>query len=142
MHTPVPAPFALRWAGEEVLPLPHGTLSFTERPADSDAPALARAQLAERALVVRSRAGGERLALNAGATARALKSLLQASALPAWERAALPLLFCDDRLIAVPGIGIDAAFRAARGSAALAITWTPHMRAPFQRTGRPPEPAD
>jgi tRNA(Ile)-lysidine synthase len=142
IHTPVPAPFALCWSGKEALSLPHGTLSFTERAVDSDAPALARAPLAKCTLVVRSRTGGERLALQPGGTPRALKSLLQASALPAWERAALPLLFCDDRLVAVPGIGIDAAFRAARGSAALAITWAPHAHAPFQREGPPQQPLD
>jgi tRNA(Ile)-lysidine synthase len=141
-HAPVPAPFALRWSGEEALVLPHGTLSFTERAAGSDTPAVAQAPIAGRVVVVRSRAGGERLTLQAGGTSRALKALLQAAALPAWERAALPLLFCDDRLIAAPGIGIDAAFRAARGSAALAITWTPSARAPLQRSRLQDGPAD
>ena len=28
-----------------------------------------------------------------------------------WERDALPLVFCGDTLAAVPGIGVDVAFR-------------------------------
>jgi tRNA(Ile)-lysidine synthase len=41
-----------------------------------------------------------------------LKNLLQEAQLPPWLRGCLPLLFCGDALVYVPGIGIDAGFQA------------------------------
>ena len=48
---------------------------------------------------------------------RALKSFLRESGVAPWERAALPLCYCGDDLAAVPGLGVDVAFRADPGRA-------------------------
>ena len=53
---------------------------------------------------VRFRQGGERLS-GRGMT-HDLKKLLQASAIPPWERNRLPLLFCGDALVAVAGTSL------------------------------------
>jgi tRNA(Ile)-lysidine synthase len=77
-------------------------------------------------VTVRARRGGERLTLGPGRPRRALKSLLQDAGLATWERAALPLVFCGDALAAVPGIGVDVAFQAARE----AMAWRSAGRRP------------
>lgn len=54
---------------------------------------------------VRYRCGGESLRLQ-GRRHRPLKKILQESALPPWQRERLPLLFADDELVAIAGIGV------------------------------------
>jgi tRNA(Ile)-lysidine synthase len=120
VHPDTPRPFEARWQGEAVLVLPHGELAFT--PATGEG--LAQACLA-RPVFVRPRAGGERLTLAANRPRRALKSWLQESGVPEWERCALPLVFCDNALAAVPGLGVDVAFAAARGAPGYVIDWRP-----------------
>ena len=61
------------------------------------------------------RQGGERLRLHAGGPHRSLKNLLQEHAIPPWQRARLPLLWCDGRLAWAAGIGFDADLCAAPG---------------------------
>jgi tRNA(Ile)-lysidine synthase len=121
VHAPTPAPFERAWQGEAALELPHGRLAFSADPA-------APMRIAPRAgdpWIVRLRRGGERLALAADAPGRSLKTLMQHARMPAWERDALPLLFCGEALAAAPGIGVDARFRAAPGSPGLALRWQP-----------------
>jgi tRNA(Ile)-lysidine synthase len=77
----------LRVAGAGILELqrdPHGGLDLSRLP---------------RTLEVRFRSGGERL--RGSAEGRALKEWLRAQRLPPWERARLPLIHADGRLIAV-----------------------------------------
>ena len=45
--------------------------------------------------------------------------------MPAWERAALPLVYCGDELAAVPGIGVELRFQAQDDAAGVAIEWLP-----------------
>ncbi|HVJ72530.1 MAG TPA: tRNA lysidine(34) synthetase TilS, partial [Casimicrobiaceae bacterium] len=66
--------------------------------------------------------------LASGQARRALKSLLREAALPPWERDALPLVVCGEALVAVPGIGVDVAWRAAPGQAGWLPIW--HALAP------------
>ncbi len=124
VHAPPPSGFERLWSGESVLALPHGDLAFV--PAVDGG--LARAALESAPVLVRSRSGGERLQLDAGRPRRALKSLLHAAGVAPWERGALPLVFCGDALAAVPGIGVDIAFRANPGDAAITLDWRPHAR--------------
>ncbi|GHD59941.1 tRNA(Ile)-lysidine synthase [Jeongeupia chitinilytica] len=60
---------------------------------------------------LRPRLGGERLRLHAAGPNRELKSLYQEAGAPPWLRDATPLLYCDDELVAVPGLGVAAAWR-------------------------------
>ena len=52
---------------------------------------------------MRLRAGGERLQPDARRPRRTLKNLFQEAGVPPWERDRLPLLFCGDDLVWVPG---------------------------------------
>lgn len=53
-------------------------------------------------LSVKGRVGGEKIQLN-GKT-RSLKKVLQEQGVPPWLRDKLPLIYCDDVLVAIPGI--------------------------------------
>jgi tRNA(Ile)-lysidine synthase len=124
LHPPSPGPFERPWRGEAALVFPHGTLAFVTG-VDTG---LAPERLAQSRVVVRGRVGGERMQLAAGRPRRALKSLLQDAGVPQWDRESLPLVWCGDALAAVPGIGIDVAFRATPGKPAITLDWRPAVQ--------------
>jgi tRNA(Ile)-lysidine synthase len=130
-------PFERSWHGEPELALPHGRLVFV----DSLDGGLCAAAAAAAPVVVRARAGGERLALDPARPRRALKAWLRETGLPPWQRAALPLVFCGDALAAVPGLGVDVAFRAAPGARGYRLVWRPDDSPEAGTSARPrPEP--
>ena len=59
---------------------------------------------------VRARQGGERLRPFGRNGSRSVKRLLAEARVPPWLRTAYPLIYIDDRLAALPGIAIDAAY--------------------------------
>lgn len=124
VHAPLAAPFAIRWRGEAQLALPHGTLEFATVEGDGLAAQLAQSTV----VVVRSRQGGERIRLSARGTRQPVKALLQRAGVPHWARHDVPLVWCDDALAAVAGIGVDAAFVAGPGTAGYALRWHPRDR--------------
>jgi tRNA(Ile)-lysidine synthase len=81
------------------------------------------ARLARSRVTLRERAGGERLQLDARRPRRTLKNLFQEAGIPAWRRERLPLLYCDDELVWVPGLGVAAGWQAARGAPGLVPEW-------------------
>ena len=100
----------LRWKGARRLAIPAlgGEIRFRPvRGAGIDA-----GRLGDEALVVRLRRGGERLQPDARRPRRTLKNLFQEAGVPPWERDRLPLLFRDEELVWVPGIGVDASYQA------------------------------
>jgi tRNA(Ile)-lysidine synthase len=121
LHAPAGDPFVRAWSGEPEVALPGGVLAF--EPARGAG--LATAKLRHASVTLRSRAGGERIRLAANRPTRAVKKLLQEAHMPAWERQSLPLVWSDDELVAVPGIGVALAFQAAPGEAAWRIEWRP-----------------
>jgi tRNA(Ile)-lysidine synthase len=118
-----PASLRAAWSGERPWPLPAlgGVLAFARRRGAG----LARAHVQPGLLNARVRQGGERLRLHPDAPSRSLKNLFQECSLPAWERAALPLVYCGERLACVPGVGIDAAFRAGPREWGWCLDWKP-----------------
>lgn len=125
VHLPTAGPFAIAWQGESQLALPHGTLEFTS----CVGMGIAHSALHSNAVIVRARAGGERIRLAADRPAHALKRLLQNVGMPLWQRESLPLVFCGSALAAVPGIGVDVAFQAARDAPGYALVWCPSFSA-------------
>ena len=109
------------WKGERRLPIPAlgGELRFRRARGDGiDAQLLAR-----RSFSVRLRAGGERLRPDPLRPRRTLKNLFQEHGVPPWQRERLPLIFCGERLVWVPGLGVDAAYRAAPRGEGLVPEW-------------------
>ncbi len=119
--SPSPSAFVCVWHGEPELPFPGGTLTFEQVQGNG----IAAAQVALHPVTLRSRVGGERLQLAANRPRRALKKMLQDTDMPPWQRQTLPLVWCGDRLAAVPGIGVDLAFQAAQDESGWAVTWQP-----------------
>jgi tRNA(Ile)-lysidine synthase len=64
-------------------------------------------------LTIRWRRGGERLTPRAGSPRRALKNLLQELHVPVGKRGSLPLLFSDEKLVAVADLLLDVTVQAA-----------------------------
>lgn len=115
-----PADFCAAWRGEAVLALPElgGTLRFIQQMGQG----MAVAKL-EEGLSIRLRQGSERLRPDAGRPTRSLKNLLQECGIPPWRRASLPLLYCGETLVAVPGVGVDSAFQAGAGEPGVVVEW-------------------
>jgi tRNA(Ile)-lysidine synthase len=121
LHPPMPAAFDVLWSGSSTVVLPHGRLLFTT----TEGVGLDTIRLARQPVRIRSRGGGESFQLAANRPRRALKSILQEEGIPLWERRGLPLVFCGDALVAVPGVGTDPAYRALPGQPGVTVTWRP-----------------
>ncbi len=109
------------WQGEEALELPGlgGILRFEA----VTGAGISLESLAGGPVTVRSRRGGERMRPDCKRPERTLKNLFQEAELPPWRRQALPLLFCAERLVCAPGIGVDCAYQAAPGEPGLVVVW-------------------
>jgi tRNA(Ile)-lysidine synthase len=115
--------FRENWDGENALPLLAlgGVLKF--KPEEGRGLSLAR--LRQAPVTVRLRRGGERLRPDSRRPRRTLKNLFQERGVPPWRRDRLPLVYCGEELVSVPGIGDACEFRAAPAEAGLIVTWEP-----------------
>ena len=120
---PVPANFREIWRGENMLPLLEmgGVLQF--KPEEGRGLSIAQLRAAE--VTVRLRNGGERLQPDARRPRRTLKKLLQERGIPPWRRARMPMLYCGEHLVCVPGVGEDCAWQAGPGEPGLIVSWEP-----------------
>lgn len=111
------------WKGQASLRLPAlgCLLEFVPAPGQG----ISLAKLAEHAVTLRLRHGGERLRIDCKRPRRSLKNLLQEAAVPPWMRERLPLLYCGEHLVAVPGIGVDCAYQAQDGDPGLLVRSLP-----------------
>ena len=119
----VAADFApVAWRGERRLALDAlgGVLLFKRGAGGIDP-----AKIPRDGLSVGLRRGGERLRLEARRPSRTLKNLFQESAIPAWERERLPLLYRGADLVWAPWLGVDAAFAAPAGARGWLPSWEP-----------------
>ena len=121
--TPPQEPKQCVWHGEKYLPLQHfrGTIRFTQVKNQG----ISQQKILNGPVTVRSRSGGERFTPACNRPRRSLKNLLQEAAIPPWERIAMPLLFCGEKLIWVPGIGIDCEFQVNSDEIGILPTWDP-----------------
>jgi len=108
--------WSVPWRGESGIALPDGRFVHV-RSGEGDG--VARDRLEGREAVLRNRRGGERFQVAADRPRRELKKLFQESGVAPWERDRLPLLCVGERVIWVPGIGIDPAFAAGPGQASV-----------------------
>jgi tRNA(Ile)-lysidine synthase len=106
------------WSGEAKLVIPAlgGELRFRRARGHGIAAGL-------KPLQVRLRSGGERLQPDPKRPRRTLKNLFQEAGVPSWERDRLPLLVCDGDLVWVPGLGVDAKYRAAKNRPGVLPEW-------------------
>jgi len=111
------------WNGENALPLLvlGGVLKFKPE----EGRGLSVSRLHSGPVTVRLRRGGERMRLDHRRRLRSLKNLFQEQGVPPWRRDRLPLVYCGEDLVSVPGIGDACEFRAQPGEAGLIVTWEP-----------------
>lgn len=115
-----PLPISLCWTGQSHIALPDGSELIFERHVGQG---LAIQRLVIDKLRIASREGGERFRPDANRPTRTLKHLLQEANMPPWERTKLPLIYSQDELVVVPGIGIAAGLEANAQEAGLLIVW-------------------
>lgn len=113
------AAFDLVWDGEPFLDLPSGgKLIFNQVNGKGLALKLGMTKLR-----ITNRDGGERFKPNPLRPTRTLKYLLQEINMPPWKRQYLPLIYWEDKLACVPGIGIAYGLEASGDEAGLEIIW-------------------
>ncbi|WP_334106724.1 tRNA lysidine(34) synthetase TilS [Methylobacillus sp.] len=118
----IPVEASLSWQGETELQLPaNGRLLFRHEQGTG----LALSRLQDRPLHIRYRSGGERFKPNARRPTRTLKYLFQEADLAPWLRERLPLLYLEDELVLVPGIGVAASWQAQPGEQGVTVEWQP-----------------
>jgi tRNA(Ile)-lysidine synthase len=111
------------WHGERVWRLPElgGVLRVGRVKGDG-----LRASAAKTGQVtLRRRSGGERMRPRRGGPRRTVKKLLQENGVPPWERGSLPLVYCDDDLVCLPGLAVEAGWQAGPGEPGLRFVWEP-----------------
>ena len=98
------------WQGEAFPHIQHnhGTFHFIE----SKGQGISSEKLLGHMISIRLRKGGERFMPACSRPRRSLKNLLQEASIPPWERMQVPLLFCEEKLVWVAGIGVDCEFQA------------------------------
>ncbi len=109
----------LRWNGEYALPWAGGQVRFESVIGEG----IARSHLLAGEVWLKRRCGGERLQADARRPRRTLRNLLQESAIPPWERARLPLLWCGEQLVWVGRVGVDASFVCPAGEPGILPVW-------------------
>ncbi|MBC7785891.1 MAG: tRNA lysidine(34) synthetase TilS [Methylophilaceae bacterium] len=115
-----PQDYHILWQGESILTLPDNTqLNFLQQ-LDMG---LALKRLDIQKLRISYRKGGERFRPNYNRPTRTLKHLLQETNLPPWQREWLPLIYVDEKLVFVPGLGVDIAMQAHHGEVGYVIKW-------------------
>lgn len=105
----------LPWRGEAELAWPALQARVTFREGGE----ISLVKLQRQPVTLRFRQGGERLRPAPEAATRTLKNLLQEHHVPPWQRDRLPLLYCGEELVCVPGVAVAAKYRAAAGEAGI-----------------------
>lgn len=113
------------WHGEDALFIAElgGVLRFSE----TIGMGLSAVKLRSAEVTIRLRQGGERYRPDAGRPRRTLKNLFQERKVPPWRRACLPLIFCGEALVSVPGIGDDCDWLAGREDPGIVVWWEPRQ---------------
>jgi tRNA(Ile)-lysidine synthase len=109
----VTQPYELAWRGEASLQLPNGDrLLFHRAMGQGIALAHAADGLRVSNLIVNNGRGNARLRADSKRPARSLKNLWQEAGVPPWERDNMPLVWHDQELVAVPGLGVASGWQA------------------------------
>jgi tRNA(Ile)-lysidine synthase len=114
-----PVPEAVVWRGEDALAWGRDILRFDR----SLGGGIDLERLKGGEVRIQSRQGGERFRPDARRPRRELKKLLQEHGVPPWQRGIMPLLWCGEELVWVPGIGIDCNWQCREGETGLLPAW-------------------
>ena len=114
------SPIALVWQGESELLMPDNSRLLFEQKMGCG---LAFERLGIHKLRISHRIGGERFKPESAKPTRTLKHLLQEANIPPWQRERLPLIYWDDVLAVVPGVGVACSMQASENETGLVIAW-------------------
>jgi tRNA(Ile)-lysidine synthase len=106
----------LNWTADQALDLGHG-LGTLQLEGEGDLPQLK--------LAVRARDGGERIACLAHGHHKSIKHLLQEAGVPPWLRASIPLLYQQDKIVALADWAMADDFRQSLAAQGLRLVWKP-----------------
>jgi tRNA(Ile)-lysidine synthase len=121
------APINLLWQGEELVVLPNRSrLLFTIKQGQGFAFQRGGSDIKLR---IKNREGGEHFKPALGRPKRSLKTMMQSSAIPPWQRTQLPLIFMDETLVIIPNVGVDAEMQAQSHEMGLSVNWEPYLNA-------------
>lgn len=108
----------LHWRGEGRMDWPAlGCVTFNQTYGQG----ISLEKLQHAPVTLRHRRGGESLRPHSKSATRTLKNMLQEQALPPWQRDRLPLLYCGDELVCIPGVAIAADYQAQADEAAVVL---------------------
>jgi len=110
---------SLTWQGEAQLAWGEGKLTFTQVTGEG----ISAARLARAPVTIARRSGGERLQADVRRPHRTLKNLLQEERILPWERDTMPLLYCGEDIVWVPGVGIACEYQCAAGEPGWRLVW-------------------
>ncbi len=112
---------SLQWQGEAEIPIPrwHGTLVFERVEANG----IAERELLALPLAIRARRGQEKLKIAANRPSKTLKNLFQEALIPVWQREWLPLVYLNQKLVFVAGLGMNVSHSSDDGP--IALSWRP-----------------
>lgn len=100
----------LPWHGDVMLAWP--ALNMQLHFSHTQGAGISMAELRRAPVTLRLRCGGESLRPRANAAKRTLKNLLREHRVPPWQRDRLPLLYCGEELVCVPGVAIAVEYQA------------------------------
>lgn len=118
---PFDAQQSFQWQSDQPLVLSSLQCEISLTPAEIGLSADVIAQ----SLTVRFRSGGERIKPIGRAHTMDLKKLMQAAAVPPWQRARIPLIYLDDELIAVADYWVADSFKNTPGEPAWQVIGKP-----------------
>ena len=113
----------LPWRGEAELDWPAlaARLCFNQ----TQGAGISLAKLQHAPVTLRLRSGGETLRPALHAATRTLKNLLQERHVPPWQRDRMPLLYCGEELVCIPGVAVAAEYQASADEAGISLGLLP-----------------
>ncbi|MDP2693264.1 MAG: tRNA lysidine(34) synthetase TilS [Gallionella sp.] len=109
----------LPWRGEAELEWPALAARLCLNQIQGAGVSLAKLRCAP--VTLRLRSGGETLRPDPHAATRTLKNLLQEHHVPPWQRDRLPLLYCGEELVCIPGVAVAAEYQVSADEAGISL---------------------
>jgi tRNA(Ile)-lysidine synthase len=112
--------YHFKWSGQEEIELPNKSkLHFVKTKKGG----LSLSKLGVNTLDIKGRTGGEKLKPLPDQPSRSLKYLFQKADIPHWERDQFPLVYANEKLVAVPNLGIQFEYQSNIGEDGYQIKW-------------------